>query len=194
MRSGPSPATSSVVPTGSEPPPGHGAQPSATGQGRREARPCRMLRGQRIPWRADMAPASQCSYVLFACSASTASTTLLPSVCPGQPCASAALAAVIDLAIADLDPGIHPDLCSAPELRALVERSRPRPTTLRALPSAGAGRPGRTVPRPAESGLLVLSPRGQARYVLERLTDREREVLALMAEGHSTTPLPPGSS
>jgi hypothetical protein len=40
---------------------------------------------------------------------------LLPSVCLGQPCASAALAVVIDLAAADLDPGIpHLDLCSAP--------------------------------------------------------------------------------
>jgi hypothetical protein len=62
-----------------------------------------------------LAPASQCSCVLFAYSASTAPTTLLPSVFPGQPCASAALAVVIDLATADLDFGIpHPDLALFP--------------------------------------------------------------------------------
>jgi DNA-binding NarL/FixJ family response regulator len=74
------------------------------------------------------------------------------------------------------------------ELRALVERSRPGPTAnLRALPSAWPSRLAQTAERPTEPGLLVLSPRGHAQHALERLTDREREVLALMAEGRSNS-------
>jgi hypothetical protein len=50
-----------------------------------------------------------------ACQASTASTTLPPSACPGQPSVSAPDAAVADLATADLDPGtLHPDLARLP--------------------------------------------------------------------------------
>jgi DNA-binding NarL/FixJ family response regulator len=41
--------------------------------------------------------------------------------------------------------------------------------------------------RPEEAGILVLSRRGHARYAVARLTDREREVLALMAEGRSNS-------
>jgi len=52
-------------------------------------------------------------------------------------------------------------------------------------PQTGAGVPARVAQPPPEPGLLVLSPRGYARYALERLTDRERDVLALMAEGRS---------
>jgi DNA-binding NarL/FixJ family response regulator len=52
------------------------------------------------------------------------------------------------------------------ELQGLVEKSRP-----------GDAAPG--------AGVLVLSPRGQARWALQQLTGRELEVLALMAEGRS---------
>jgi len=44
-----------------------------------------------------------------------------------------------------------------------------------------------TVDLPRRPGLLVLSPRRHAQHALERLTDREREVLALMAEGRSNS-------
>lgn len=91
------------------------------------------------------------------------------------------------------------------ELRALVERSRsadppgapaPPPSAGTGQPPAGvrgagppaAGAPGRPAEGGAhhpEAGLLVLSERGHARYALQHLTGREREVLALMAEGRS---------
>jgi hypothetical protein len=47
--------------------------------------------------------------------ASITSTTLPPSVCPGQPSVSASVATVADLATADLDPEVlHPDLALLP--------------------------------------------------------------------------------
>src|SRR6516162_177481 len=64
------------------------------------------------------------------------------------------------------------------ELRGLVERARP----------GGAGAPAppdEPGPRATEAGVLVLTPRGHARHALQRLTGRERQVLALMAEGRS---------
>jgi len=64
------------------------------------------------------------------------------------------------------------------ELRGLVKRSRPDAAGAPAPPDD----PGPAAP---EAGVLVLTPRGHARYALQRLTGRERQVLALMAEGRS---------
>lgn len=55
------------------------------------------------------------------------------------------------------------------ELRSLVEQSRP----------SDASQPA------PDPGVLVLTPRGHARYALQQLTGRELEVLTLMAEGRS---------
>ena len=64
------------------------------------------------------------------------------------------------------------------ELRGLVERSRPGAVGI----PAPLDEPG---PGATEAGVLVLTPRGHARHALQRLTGRERQVLALMAEGRS---------
>jgi DNA-binding NarL/FixJ family response regulator len=79
------------------------------------------------------------------------------------------------------------------ELREFLERSRPGAGSAgvpmlpwrgdEVSPTAEASRL-----RPLrEAGILVLSPRGHARYALEQLTDREQDVLALMAEGRSNS-------
>jgi len=79
------------------------------------------------------------------------------------------------------------------ELRGLVERSRRGAGSagVPMLPWSGDGAPqaaeASQLRPPEEAGILVLSPRGHARYALERLTDRERDVLALMAEGRSNS-------
>jgi hypothetical protein len=60
-----------------------------------------------------------------ASSASTAPTTLPPSACPGQPSVYASVAAVTDLAAADLAPGTpHPDLARSPSHQCTSERAR----------------------------------------------------------------------
>ena len=64
------------------------------------------------------------------------------------------------------------------ELRGLVERSRPGAVSAPSSPDEpGSGA--------TDAGVLVLTPRGHARHALQRLTGRERQVLALMAEGRS---------
>ena len=75
------------------------------------------------------------------------------------------------------------------ELRALMELSLPGIGGVRvAVPSRADGNrppPDDPGPRQTEAGVLVLTRRGHARHALQRLTDRERQVLALMAEGRS---------
>jgi len=79
------------------------------------------------------------------------------------------------------------------ELREFLECSRPGAESdgVPMLPWRGNGvsptaeASGRRPP--GEAGILVLSPRGLARYALEQLTDREQDVLALMAEGRSNS-------
>jgi len=78
-------------------------------------------------------------------------------------------------------------------LREFLERSRPgaESADVPMLPWRGDGVPPTTeasqLRPPGEAGILVLSPRGHARYALEQLTDREQDVLALMAEGRSNS-------
>jgi len=76
------------------------------------------------------------------------------------------------------------------DLRQFVERSQagaelavvPTPSWRGdEVPQAAASQPHGS----PEAGILVLSRRGHARYALEQLTDREQEVLALMAQGRS---------
>ena len=65
--------------------------------------------------------------------------------------------------------------------RRRITAASPRP------PRAEAGPPTRAAtPRP-EAGLWALLPRTHARHALKQLTGRQRDVLALMAEGHSNT-------
>ena len=79
------------------------------------------------------------------------------------------------------------------ELREFLERSRPGAGSagVPMLPWRGDGvSPAAEASQrrpPREAGILVLSPRGHARYALEQLTDREQDVLALMAEGRSNS-------
>jgi len=77
------------------------------------------------------------------------------------------------------------------ELRQFVERSQAG-AELAVVPTPswhGDGVPQATAASQPdgsrEAGILVLSRRGHARYALEQLTDREQEVLALMAQGRS---------
>jgi DNA-binding NarL/FixJ family response regulator len=77
------------------------------------------------------------------------------------------------------------------ELRDLVHRSQPGggPAGDPMLTCGSEGVPRAAEAsqprRPEDAGVLVMSRRGHARYAVERLTGREREVLALMAEGRS---------
>ena len=79
------------------------------------------------------------------------------------------------------------------ELRDLVQRSHPGggPAVVPAPSWRGDGVTRATdasqPDRPEEAGILVLSRRGHARYAVEQLTGREREVLARMAEGRSNS-------
>jgi DNA-binding CsgD family transcriptional regulator len=109
-------------------------------------------------------------------------------------------------ALAVFDPGPSR---SAPPRRRKHMLARPRPSDSRPrgagghcprqaayrritaaslrLPRAEAGRPTQGVARRPEAGLWALLPRTHARHALRQLTGRQRDVLALMAEGHSNT-------